>query len=252
MSHTKKQFLHYLKVSFVFSIFNLITFTSLAVVIGTDERVGRDGAQYPSSAIAKIEFVKNNQKQFCTAPLIAANIALTNAHCLKDIKNLKFLLNNQTIGVHKTWISPKYEEQGSLSDYGFIILNEYIGQSSGWFHLKSFNAQNLIDKTVFDLRGYAKDMPGQQNLFYQQKRLCAFKLKASEGTMAHNCDTGAGSSGAPLFVHSQTNEQAILLGINMKSTSKVNCPEFNSKTCSNFAVSSNEILSGLALMRKSL
>ena len=227
-------FLQTFNVSLLFSIIILINSNIFAGIIGQDERVKKEASYYPSTAIAKLQFIKNGKKQFCTAPLIASNVAVTNAHCLKNAKSLRFLTHNEQVRISKLWVSKNH-------DFGFIFLNEPIGHKVGWFSLKNYHAKQVLNKNVINLEAHSNDMG-----FFEQKGHCSIKYvynQAQFNGIGHDCDTLPGSSGAPLFI--KQGEKAVLLGINSSSTSVGSCSIYHPGKCTNIGVKSSSIISAL-------
>lgn len=57
---------------------------SIPGVIGTDDRVAVDSAEYPWPAVGHINIAGFRDRQFCSGTLIAPDLVVTAAHCLYD------------------------------------------------------------------------------------------------------------------------------------------------------------------------
>lgn len=233
----------FLKVSFILSIFSTINFTLFSAIIGQDQRVPSTSQKYPFSAIGKIRFIQKGKSSFCTAPLISAQIAVTNAHCLQGEKS-SFSVGGKNIKIKRIWVSKSYQAGAKLHDLGFIILTKPVGNKIGWFELRSYDHFQIENKAIFNLSGYSQDLD-----FYTLKKKCKAKHQVRSYVFSHDCDTNFGSSGAPLFITHKSLKRAILLGINAKTSSPQKCEKF-SPTCQNYAVNSAAILSELRKIDK--
>lgn len=234
-----------IKVSFIISLLCSVFFSAQATIIGIDDRIPSSHEGYPASAIGKLIFTKNGSRQFCTAPLISSQVAITSAHCVLNSKDVKISILGRDFPLSSkrifTTTDFKNNPQASLADYAFIILPQAIGKQAGWFSLIDYDHQEFGQRDIFKLKGFAADISSQDRFFSLQSN-CSSIETLEQGIMTHNCDTGPGSSGAPLYRIKKSTNKAYLFGMNTKTSSRKTCRAAD-RDCVNYAVDSSEIKS---------
>lgn len=196
--------------------------------LGKDDRLPMLSRDYPWAAIGRIEGVKADGKSdyHCTGSLITEDIVLTNAHCVVDpytykvSKEIKFRPNvingrskddKDTAVVKKIIAGTDFKEANALkNDWAVVKIDKPLGKKYGYFGWVSLPTSTMLKhREKFRMIGYSGDFPTAETLK-------AFPyLKAGEGLTAgvhdgcsifkeeagslfHDCDTTAGSSGGPI------------------------------------------------------
>jgi glutamyl endopeptidase len=181
-------------------------------VLGSDGRTWLRGltAQYPNSAIGRIDFRQNGRNSWCTGTLIDADTVLTAGHCVHDgygteagwSTRVKFLpgVEGNTArfgkcGARELLTLPAWYDRGAeYQDLGLVQLDCSIGDVVGWFGYRSMPGRHGLDRAMVNLRGYPGDMRWG-SLWTMRGR-----LTASQAQMAfYDLDTYGGQSGSPLY-----------------------------------------------------
>jgi protease YdgD len=150
---------------------------------------------------------------FCTGTLVAANVALTAAHCFFDEEHKRTDRATFQAGFHyggvlaaspviKTIIpddfNPAHVGNGSVvdsSDYAFLVLKWPVGQVVGFLDFTTAKPIDLkIGDSVIDI-GY-----GDAGNRLAAGVNCKITSVNDNQTFEHDCATADGDSGGPVFV----------------------------------------------------
>jgi V8-like Glu-specific endopeptidase len=196
---------------------------SLETRIGGEDRKPVDIKAYPYRAIGSVELgPKGSSKPTgtCTGSLVGSRIVLTNGHCVWDksakqwnrihafIPGLK--KNTAPFGryqVQRIYVSSDYQKGREGVDFAFLILKKPAGKKLGWLGTKVFS-KSLLKKKKWVLSGYPTNYTGNpfsNNLQVAHIGCSVLQMarKVKQGPLYHDCDSGAGSSGSPLFSYWQ-------------------------------------------------
>jgi V8-like Glu-specific endopeptidase len=197
--------------------------TNTQNVIGTDERVSMTSERYPWSAIGRLRFTRfDGTPGHCTAFLVWRNIALSNAHCALDSSTLRpsknhFLelgrMREKVLVTVKVTPTAQGVPEPRMQDYAIFLLDQPYGDMLGWFEVASTeqlaaltqdarpvaNASAPKDLLLsgLTLAGYSGDWAG--GLMAAAHQGCNIYAKHLRSTSLHDCDTGGGASGSPIF-----------------------------------------------------
>jgi V8-like Glu-specific endopeptidase len=191
------------------------------------------GTANPVAAVGRIFFTENGQLMVCSGTLVAPNIVLTAAHCIRDGKtgawnsNWEFIpdVNGtsqpygafaaRTVTLPTNWSSPSYNSvpgtggQGYWPlDYGFLVLSPNsagynAGQYTGWYGMLA-NAPRT--GSIFDL-GYPAEGPWRASCTSSScsPQFCNSPIQVHDvyqGGMSDvgiSCYSSGGASGGPWF-----------------------------------------------------
>ena len=191
-----------------------------------DHRTPMLSRKYPWSTIGRVQGTTSDAKNYhCTGVLIAENLVLTNAHCVIDpdtgklSQQILFLPNviNRQVQDVKDIASVveviygtdfKNGRQLNPNDWAVMKINKPLGSKYGYLGTKSLPTSKLIsNKKNYFFVGYSRDFPTAK---YQQyfsagsgwtasfQKGCSI-VKEEKNFLLHDCDTAAGSSGAPII-----------------------------------------------------
>lgn len=197
---------------------------------GRDDRVQVEAAQYPYSAIGRLEMAGGR----CTASLVAPRVVLTAAHCLfidhgegsvfdRPLKFLAGYSEGHSVAVSSVidwWVPDQYDPDTALTDpasdgydWAFLTLAEPIGDVVGTLSVYG-------DLTVKDLEkaarrgwdqianaGYGMDNDEIQRVHFD----CPILQPWPDNTFYHQCDELPGNSGGPLFI--SRGDKVMIVGI---------------------------------------
>lgn len=187
--------------------------TSTHEIIGDDDDRDRvySVTSSPYHAIVYIEtYYDNNTSEQGTGFMIAPDVLLTAAHCVKSstggvIEEIRVYAgkNGNSYSARTTadliYTDVNYSGAGDWNDdYSYVTLNSPIGNTCGWLGLyATSNSSNLLDLDI-TTAGYPHDMTtgDWDGLMY-----------VSEGTITsvntkriyHSADTWEGQSGSPIY-----------------------------------------------------
>lgn len=199
-------------------------------VIGQDDRVPMVSREFPWSAIGRIEGISAEGKRYsCTGTLIAANIVLTNAHCVvnpdthrvsKAIQFLPNLVNGNLKDDADIAVVESYYygtdfkgdvETVDVDDWAILKLDKPLGQQYGYLGWKAAPSLELkrLSKTLA-LVGYSMDFPKQPKTASGLELTAGPGLTAGvhqgcsivderNGLLLHDCDSKGGASGGPIL-----------------------------------------------------
>ncbi|MBI2522407.1 MAG: trypsin-like serine protease [Bdellovibrio sp.] len=196
---------------------NFIGDSSNKVRIGSEGREESDTSKYPFTAVGYISFEDDESSYGCTGALVSPNVVLTNGHCVFDqatnkfYKNFKFSPGHQTspgplgeISVKKIYVSTSFQQRKVDIDYGFLLLEKAVGNTTGWFGVKTMNF-SWYRTNRFYVAGYGSNF-GLLSSIITTQAVNSHPCKVSRPTLlaralVHDCDTGPGNSGSPLFTY---------------------------------------------------
>ena len=187
-------------------------------LFGRDDRVTEDARRYPWSAIGKVYFESGRS---CTATLVAANVAITAAHCLytdeldpsRD-RPTEFIagLNGDSY-VTRTDVlfassPPEFEMRRFVDssevdgfDWAFLILGGTPGRRAGTLEVRMLGLADLRQAMAGEwfpviLAGYGAEDGNHLTAHID----CPIVETLANNTLYTHCDTVVGSSGSPLFI----------------------------------------------------
>ncbi|MEM6752325.1 MAG: trypsin-like serine protease [Cyanobacteria bacterium P01_C01_bin.38] len=196
-------------------------------IFGGDNRYPMLSRDYPWAAIGRIEGVKGEGEDkvsyHCTGSLITQDIVLTNAHCVVDpytykvSKEIKFRPNvingrskddKDTAVVTKIIAGTNFKEANpSKNDWAVVKIDKPLGKKYGHFGWVSLPTSTMLKhREKFRMIGYSGDFPTSETLkafpflkagegLTAGVHVGCSILKEEAGSLSHDCDTTAGSSG---------------------------------------------------------
>ncbi|HAZ14111.1 MAG: hypothetical protein A2X86_02905 [Bdellovibrionales bacterium GWA2_49_15] len=196
---------------------NFKTDSDNKVLIGSEGREESDTSKYPFTAVGYISFEGDGHQYGCTGSLVSANVVLTNGHCVFDQDAQKFYSKftfspgYQTspgplgeIKVKKVYVSTSFQAKKTDIDYGFLVLEEPVGNRTGWLGVRTMEL-SWYRSNRFYVAGYGSNF-GLLSAIITTQAVNAKPCQVSRPTLlgralVHNCDTGPGNSGSPLFTY---------------------------------------------------
>jgi glutamyl endopeptidase len=176
-------------------------------VIGGDERTPARVDTYPGRAVGSLT---HNEASFCTAFLVAPDIALTAGHCVHAggtegqwFDGLRFTPGRD--GMVEPFGSCGSAPNGLAAlqgfardgeeqyDFGIVRLDCRIGEQVGWFGL-AWSATTPANGHPVLLQGYAADRSAHTQWIARGST-----VTASATLLFHDADTGPGMSGGALW-----------------------------------------------------
>lgn len=185
---------------------------------GIDNRIPMVSQKYPWSAIGRVQ----GSNYHCTGTLIAANLVLTNSHCVIDpetgimSKRIQFMPNvidgkYQDIAEVEQVIYGTDFKQGDKdfqNDWAIMKINQPLGRKYGHLGWKSFPTSALVkNRRGFYFVGYSGDFPNDRYKQYfnagtgwtaSYESGCSIVGEES-GSLLHDCATAGGSSGGAII-----------------------------------------------------
>ncbi|QSJ17551.1 trypsin-like peptidase domain-containing protein [Nostoc sp. UHCC 0702] len=196
---------------------------------GIDDRVPMLSREYPWSTIGRVQGTTADAKSYhCTGTLIAANIVLTNSHCVIDpdthqlSKQILFLPNVINGNVQNKRDVALVEQviygtdfkgdriANQVNDWAILKINKPLGRKYGYIGWKSIPSSDLIkSREKFFFVGYSGDFPDPSKKGYEFLSAgpgwtagfqagCSI-VKEEKEILFHDCDTAGGSSGGPII-----------------------------------------------------
>ncbi len=170
---------------------------------GNDSRSAMNSQNYPWSTIGRLTMENGDgTENICTATLVGRSVVLTAAHCVLDdngeIQHVEFkaayVNGSYSVRAGSNWISvgTTNPDRNLAGDWAVIQLDEPLGDSQGWMGTQS------IDSTPFDVR-YAGYSDNFRDTEVAGLDTCSIRESLSRGIFGHNCSSGPGGSGGPLF-----------------------------------------------------
>lgn len=188
-------------------------------VIGTDERTKvTNTTTSPYYAIAYLSITMEDGGTFRgTGFMISPNTMLTAGHCLKSstskAKSVTVYPGRNgtskpiTANMTKYYVDTKYTGSEADWDYGIIVLDSNIGNTTGWFGLHGTNGSS-IGTTNITVTGYPGDLTG-----YYMWTCGGTVSNITTNRFKHTADTAGGESGSPTYFYNSTygNQVVVIL-----------------------------------------
>jgi V8-like Glu-specific endopeptidase len=189
-------------------------------IIGLDDRIPMTSTLYPWSAIGRLESpIDDTYYGICTGSLVAADIVLTNAHCVVDPvthqvkQNITFkpnLINGfvadeaDIANVVDILYGTDFSDLDTIphpNDWAFVKLDRPLGNTYGTLAWTPLSVSELVHThgEALILVGYSGDFPAYNPGNTAGVHDGCSVLGEVEGSLIHNCDTTGGSSGGPML-----------------------------------------------------
>ena len=190
-------------------------------IIDDDDRYESDNTTYPYSAIAYLEArdTYGNFKTSGTAFMVSDNIAITAAHCVKGYQGIRiypgYSKGYAPFGearVNMVLTDQRYTDfkdkniDEPFYDWAILILDQNIGNASGWLGANSLVGNNC------GFASYPSDRfkNGYPVQIYSPGKFAGLNVRGEK--VYFTSDTKGGSSGGPLM-HRDENDQYYAHGI---------------------------------------
>ncbi|XHR83694.1 MAG: trypsin-like serine peptidase [Gloeotrichia echinulata GP01] len=195
---------------------------SRGIPTGIDNRIPMTSRKYPWSAVGRVQgTTADGGGYYCTGTLIAANLVLTNAHCVinpetgKLSTTIQFMPNvidknyRDVAQVEQVVYGTDFSQSKDLSsrDWAILVLNQPLGRKYGYLGWKSLPSATLIRKReAFFFVGYSGDFPNDKYQKYfsagpgwtaSYEAGCSI-VGEDSGFLLHDCATAGGSSGGAI------------------------------------------------------
>lgn len=182
-----------------------------STVLGDDNRtVISKTTVSPYYGIAYLTVSFTNGKSYRgTAFMISPNVMLTAGHNLYEegykVKNITAYPGRSgdykplTATVKKFYLDTKYTGTQADWDYGIIVLDKNIGNSTGWFGLHAQSNSSSIGTTKITVTGYPADLAG-----YKMWKDTGNVSSITDYRFKHNADTYGGNSGSPTYAYNSS------------------------------------------------
>lgn len=231
-------------------------------IIGQDERTVAPVDRYPYRAIGRLRM---GQSGSCTGSLVNPRVVLTNAHCVLDRdRNGRYTILRSPIrfypGYHRgsgpdggaravrVFYSSRFAPRGGTHDYAFLILDRPLGRRLGWLGVRNFT-EGWTGERYWYVSGYGSNYSGApagtNQLQTINSRACA--VRGFRGSnLLHDCDTGPGSSGSPIFAWWE--DGAYVVGVNWGNNTGGygdGCQPWDPHRCTNIGTLSNHFIADL-------
>jgi protease YdgD len=163
------------------------------------------GWEWPWSATGRLDLPDGN---WCTAALVGADIALTNAHCVIDKATGEMAkgdyvfrpgftdgASKHSSTVNYIWWGTNKPDSYRAGDWAFLRLDKPLGRTAGWLGVSE---QGDLQRLKLSICGYSGDFENGRSASWEKD--CSFTSGIrEEGTILHNCSTSRGSSGSSIF-----------------------------------------------------
>jgi|GEM_PF-974230 len=201
--------------------------------IGEDDRLELLSNRYPWSAIGRVMIEDaNGMTGHCSGTLVAADIVLTNAHCVMSSKtgelhrSISFqpnVVNNvvrdlaDLAEAEAVFYGTDFQDNPSPphpDDWAFLKLNQPLGDRYGTIPWLPLPLETLVEDYAGELVmvGYSGDYPRDRPASSAGVHLGCSLLGAYANSITHDCDTFGGSSGGPILAW--VGDQAYIVAIN--------------------------------------
>ncbi|KXJ90369.1 trypsin-like cysteine/serine peptidase domain-containing protein [Microdochium bolleyi] len=183
-------------------------------IIGADDRFQWDGTEFPFKPIGRVTFVDNTgQGSLCSGALIGPRHVLTARHCIGDgsfngrfapsfLKGERF----GSAGVVGAITDPDYANYPYLSecwiknDYAILILDQRIGDQTGYLFLASNPDPATLGQPELNTCGYPGDKDGGGSKWCQYRRTpTRIGGCDSTGPVSTDIDAVGGQSGSVVW-----------------------------------------------------
>lgn len=179
-------------------------------VIGSDNRTKiTNTTSSPYYGIAYLSITMENGDTFRgTGFMISPNTMLTAGHCLKSptskAKSVTIYPGRNgsskpiTAKMTKYYVDTKYTGSQVDWDYGIIVLDSNVGNTTGWFGLHGTSGSSLGTSSI-TVTGYPGDLSG-----YYMWTCGGTVSNITTNRFKHTADTAGGESGAPTYFYNNT------------------------------------------------
>lgn len=198
--------------------------SALPGILGQDDRVMKESDRWPFSAIGRLNKAGTG---FCTATLIAPDLAATAAHCLWNSRTgrphgpefLTFVLGVSR-GDHGTVAAvAATETQGCWSFDDLAAGKADMGCDIALLRLKTpvtavepvemlRGASAIVPGTAVTIAGYQQDRP----YMLSADNACQF-VGHLKGALIHSCDATNGASGSPILA--SVGGRTVMVGVHV-------------------------------------
>jgi protease YdgD len=189
-------------------------------VIGEDNRVLMTSRSFPWTAVGRIYGLKANGDEYtCTGTLVAADIVLTNAHCVLNPETGEFsqkiaflpnLINGRLVTDEDIAFAVEVlagtgfvnQPNANADDWAFIKLNKPLGMKYGTLGMTPLSTAELAQAPFVEslvMVGYSGDFPAESPGQTASAHLGCSVLGEEREIVVHVCDTYGGSSGGPIL-----------------------------------------------------
>ena len=235
-----------------------LSLTTANNVYGKNDREKLLQMEKPFSWIGMLELPKGGN---CTASLVGEDLVLTAAHCILD-KQEKLLYGKYSFKLgydNGHYIAESGVESftygihpltNRADDWAILKLSRPLGKS-GYFGSKSIKHRWSNDNFDLTLAGYSTVNPSTNELYFHNG--CSVKKHILDGKIFyHDCDSGPGDSGAPIF--KCVNDDCYIVAIHVAakqggSPNALYLPEYDSDKYQNIACSNENFGSKLKKIR---
>lgn len=181
------------------------------VVIDDDNRYKiTNTTSSPYYGIVFLKMVHENGDSYTgTGYMVSSNTLLTAGHNLYEPGNpIKTITaypgrNGSSYNISSTakthYIDEKYTGSGYTWDYGIVVLNSNLGNTTGWLGLHAAGTASSLNGKSISVTGYPGDKP-YATMWKDNGTISS----ASTYTFKHNADTYRGHSGSPVYFYSTT------------------------------------------------
>ncbi len=176
-----------------------------SIIGGSDERTKiTNTTASPYYGIAYLSITMEVGEEYRgTGFMISPNAMLTAGHCLKSptskAKSVTVYPGRNgaskpiTANMTKYYVDTKYTGSEAEWDYGIVVLDSNVGDTTGWFGLHGTSGSSL-GTTEITVSGYPADLPGS---YMWTCGGTVSNIKANR--FQHTADTAGGESGSPTY-----------------------------------------------------
>lgn len=181
-----------------------------SIIGGSDERTKiTNTTSSPYYGIAYLSITMEDGGTFRgTGFMISPNTMLTAGHCLKSsttkAKSVTVYPGRSgstkplTAKMTKYYTDTKYTGSQAEWDYGIIVLDSNVGNTTGWFGLHGTSGSSIGTSNI-KVTGYPADLPG--NYMWT----CGGTVSnITTNRFRHTADTAGGESGSPTYYYNST------------------------------------------------
>lgn len=187
--------------------------------------------KWPYSVHGVVAMKFANGTAWGTGTLIGPNIVLTAGHNLYDYErrifseNLQYLpaMNGKLLPfgmprVVKHFVHPDYVKFGR-EDYGLLILDQPIGETTGYFGIATLDPKDLGSKTI-NVTGYPGDKVAGRSKIYEMWGMGGSTSLIDNNHISYTIDTYCGQSGSGVWY--QEGDNYFVVGVHVLGNSTVN------------------------------
>ena len=178
-----------------------------SIIGGSDERTKiTNTTSSPYYGIAYLSITMEDGKTYRgTGFMISPNTMLTAGHCLKSstskAKSVTVYPGRNgtskpiTAKMTKYYVDTKYTGSEADWDYGIMVLDSNVGNTTGWFGLHGTSGSR-IGTTNVKVTGYPADLDG-----YYMWTCGGTVSNITTNRFQHTADTAGGESGSPTYFY---------------------------------------------------